>query len=581
MLVDVRSVFWREWRQHMSQFDERRRFVVGLAVSALFLIGLEVSFGIHRQISEAHPALLIWIWCWLPLGSAVTLSTDTIAGERERHTLETLLSTRLPERAILTGKALSIALHSWLSALALALGVLVALNAVTLWSGTLVTYPLSVLVLGPLVSLLLTLLGTLAAILFSMRSPTVRQANMRILLVTSVLPILLIVPVSTVVIMVVVGLAVLSQMTDFQFGVPSISQGAALTVLVLGVALSCLIAAIALVYIVTAMRFKRERLMRPIASGSRNSTAADAPAAASRGRPATGQLGEARLASPFGAFTVDRGTPAYDPAESEALVVTILRDARVVIWKELAEARGMAREWRGWLILTGIVISSMVLQVSAFASWFWAQGSNFSLLFWLAMAASLPILIAQRAADAVAGERERHTGEILFTTRLSDAGILVGKLSVVALLPWCVTLAIPLTGLVVTNLMHAADGPYLYPPGILLAGTVLTLAIAIVFASVGMLMSIGAPTVQHAARRISWFLMPILIAPGLGYRSSLWTSATDSRPGSLPESGIAGMLASGELLRYLLLGLPLLVTATVILVYILWRRFSRGDVVFD
>jgi hypothetical protein len=41
------------------------------------------------------------------------------------------------------------------------------------------------------------------------------------------------------------------------------------------------------------------------------------------------------------------------------------------------------------------------------------------------------------------------------------------------------------------------------------------------------------------------------------------------------------MLGSGELLRYLLLGLPLLVTATVILVYVLWRRFSRGDVVFD
>jgi ABC-type transport system involved in multi-copper enzyme maturation permease subunit len=222
----------------------------------------------------------------------------------------------------------------------------------------------------------------------------------------------------------------------------------------------------------------------------------------------------------------------------------------------------------------------MVLQVSAFVSWFWAQGSNFSLLFWLAMAASLPILIAQRAADAVAGERERHTGEILFTTRLSDAGILVGKLTTVAILPWCVTLVIPATGLIVTNVLHGANGPYFYPPRVLLAGTTLTLSVALVFATVGMLMSLGAPTVQHAARRISWFLMPVLIAPGLAFRSSLWSTAIDPR-GDLPEHGIVGMLASGELLFYLLLGLGPLVAGAAALIYVLWRRFSRADVVFD
>jgi ABC-type Na+ efflux pump permease subunit len=47
--------------------------------------------------------------------------TDSIAGERERQTLETLLASRLPDRAILLGKVAAITLLGWLL---LALGAL-------------------------------------------------------------------------------------------------------------------------------------------------------------------------------------------------------------------------------------------------------------------------------------------------------------------------------------------------------------------------------------------------------------------------------------------------------------------------
>jgi hypothetical protein len=264
----------------------------------------------------------------------------------------------------------------------------------------------------------------------------------------------------------------------------------------------------------------------------------------------------------------------------ESKIKTIMLDAAAVAWKELTEARALAREWRGWLVLGVVVISIMVLQVSAFASWFWAQGENFSLMFWLAMAAVLPILIAQRSADSVAGERERHTGEILFTTRLSEPGILIGKLSVVALLPWMIALGIPLVGLITTNLFYGSQRRFWYPGEVLIAGSALTLGVALLFASAGMLLSVGAPTVQHAARRISWFLMPILIAPGLAYRSSLWTTGVDQQD-DLTTTGITGMIGSGDLLRFISLGMPLLFIVNAILILMLWRRFVRGDVVFD
>ena len=38
---------------------------------------------------------------------------DAIAGERERHTLETLLASRMPDRAILLGKVIAIVLYAW------------------------------------------------------------------------------------------------------------------------------------------------------------------------------------------------------------------------------------------------------------------------------------------------------------------------------------------------------------------------------------------------------------------------------------------------------------------------------------
>ncbi len=39
--------------------------------------------------------------------------TDSIAGERERQTLETLLASRLPDRAIVLGKIIAVTLFGW------------------------------------------------------------------------------------------------------------------------------------------------------------------------------------------------------------------------------------------------------------------------------------------------------------------------------------------------------------------------------------------------------------------------------------------------------------------------------------
>ena len=46
----------------------------------------------------------VFYWGWVPLMLVAGAMADSFAGERERHTLETLLASRLPDRAILFGK---------------------------------------------------------------------------------------------------------------------------------------------------------------------------------------------------------------------------------------------------------------------------------------------------------------------------------------------------------------------------------------------------------------------------------------------------------------------------------------------
>ena len=54
-----------------------------------------------------------WLWSWLPLAMSAGMVADTFAGERERDTLEALLASRLPDRAIVLGKVAAVAVYGW------------------------------------------------------------------------------------------------------------------------------------------------------------------------------------------------------------------------------------------------------------------------------------------------------------------------------------------------------------------------------------------------------------------------------------------------------------------------------------
>jgi ABC-2 type transport system permease protein len=102
------------------------------------------------------------------------ITADSFAGERERHTLETLLASRLSDLAILIGKIAAGVVLTWgLIAFTLGLGLLAASTRGNAGRAQASLGQLGVILL---IYLFLCLVVSCAAVLVSLRASTVRQA---------------------------------------------------------------------------------------------------------------------------------------------------------------------------------------------------------------------------------------------------------------------------------------------------------------------------------------------------------------------------------------------------------------------
>ena len=171
MVGDIVTVVWKEWKQVLSWGGSRGKMVPLLFVGVL---GVFLPLQMGRAWVESPMALVYW--AWLPMFLVISMISDSFAGERERHTLETLLASRLSDRAILFGKAAAAVGYglgiTWASLL---LG-LVTVNVVH-GHGKPLFYPtmvgLGIVVLSPLCVALVA--GT--GVLVSLRAATVRHAQ--------------------------------------------------------------------------------------------------------------------------------------------------------------------------------------------------------------------------------------------------------------------------------------------------------------------------------------------------------------------------------------------------------------------
>jgi ABC-2 type transport system permease protein len=173
MMTDILTVMWKELHELFIQRGTRRGTLTSMGIM-LFLFGIIIPYQLGRAWVDTPVGLIYW--CWMPFMIVNNVIADSFAGERERHTLETLLASRLSDLSILLGKVASAIVYGWGTSL---LGMLLSLATVNIFKGQgkLLLYAPVFAIGAPLVSFLVAWLASGIGVLVSLHSATVRQAQ--------------------------------------------------------------------------------------------------------------------------------------------------------------------------------------------------------------------------------------------------------------------------------------------------------------------------------------------------------------------------------------------------------------------
>jgi ABC-2 type transport system permease protein len=171
-MSDLWTMIWKEWKDFLLS-NGLSDLLRPLLILAILGIVLPLSFRLNWLNLDPAPALVI---LYAPFLFVTSFIGDAIAGERERHTLETLLSSRISDQAILLGKILVAVGFTWgMTLFCLLLGA--AVVNLSQGQGQWLFYgPTSAFLVMLALSFLTILLAASGGVLISLKSATVRQA---------------------------------------------------------------------------------------------------------------------------------------------------------------------------------------------------------------------------------------------------------------------------------------------------------------------------------------------------------------------------------------------------------------------
>ena len=177
-MKDLWTMIWKEWKDFLWSGGRSDLLRPLLNLTVLGVI-LPLSFGPDWIHLAAAPVLIV---LFTPFMFVILIISDAIAGERERHTLETLLASRISDRAILLSKVLVTVGYNWvMTFLCLLLG-----DVIVNWSQRLEPWEfyqsIRLFTVVLVLCFLTALLAASGGVLISLKSITVRQASQTMLL---------------------------------------------------------------------------------------------------------------------------------------------------------------------------------------------------------------------------------------------------------------------------------------------------------------------------------------------------------------------------------------------------------------
>jgi ABC-2 type transport system permease protein len=466
MLRDTSTVLWKEVAE-LAQGIKKPAAWIGMTFY-LVMFGVFPVFLIGPLFATSPMAFAYWIILPIMVGTGVSL--NAFAGERERHTLETLLATRLPDRAILFGKLAAGVIYS---SFYLVLAMLAGLVTLNLMHGqdTLVAYTPAVTVGGLLIGVFVSAVMSVAGVLASLRSASVREAGQKLSFIMLLFFFLYF----------GMSFVPIDKRAELIQAVNTVN-----TWLVIGVA-SVVLSGVFGVLLTQAMRqFQRQHLLL------------------NDQQPATSNTQAAK--TPQGK-QVQPSAKAAAPAKPQMHLPIPLAHLLTVMGKEWRELHHRDSHNAGRrMLIVGLVLFGILLPLQGGREWVTEGGALFA---WII---APTIIVMQTIADSFAGERERHTLETLLATPLSDRVILFGKLLTPLLWAWGVTQGLILASTITTNIAFWQGSVLFFSPAMLLAGMGFGLLVSGLLATTGVLLSLRAASVRQAQQSLSiaWIVLAIL-----------------------------------------------------------------------
>jgi ABC-2 type transport system permease protein len=168
-MSDLVTILWKEWKDSLFQGGWRSWIRPALLVAVVGVVWPLAGKTAWMELGPIQMIVVLWVEFFI----IISIVADSFAGERERHTLETLLASRIPDRAILLGKVTIVVVYGWgVMAVSLFLGAGVCSFA--FGQGRVLLYPVDTLLFTLVLGLLVGTFGASAGVILSLRISTVR-----------------------------------------------------------------------------------------------------------------------------------------------------------------------------------------------------------------------------------------------------------------------------------------------------------------------------------------------------------------------------------------------------------------------
>lgn len=201
ILDEINVVLWKEWHELFLKRG-RPRFSLWSGLTLVFAFGAALPvlavLGVRSELRGTAADLALQLVLVgivvVALAAGVGLIVDAVAGERERHTLETLLATPLSDDALLLGKVLAIGIYAWV--LGMLEGVVGMITVLLAFGARRVDLPSGAgMALIGVVSMLAAIGLLLLGVIIGLRSNSVKQGQQVLMAFT--FPLMLLMPVGT------------------------------------------------------------------------------------------------------------------------------------------------------------------------------------------------------------------------------------------------------------------------------------------------------------------------------------------------------------------------------------------------